>query len=369
MLPPPTISTNNHYERVSIMNNEIKPSELKECIYYAAKTERPIMIWGKAGIGKSRIVYQAAAEMFPKKVAKKGRRVYEFRATLLDPVDLRGLMEIINAAGRRVTSWCPPVFLPDKPGGVMFIDELPTATPLVQAAMYQLMLDKKLGEYELPEDTVIICAGNMEGHRAAVNRMPTPLANRFIHQYLGVDVNEWIDWAITNDLAIEVIAFIRLRPTLLDTFDPDNLTEKAFCSPRTLEFASDIIKAKPPRNILLHLLRGTLGKGPAEELFSILDDWKDLPDLNNLIKHPDKAEIPSKPSVMFAVIQGLAKIVDAKLIGNFLTYANRLEANGKMEFAVAMVTDALTRDPSLRNTKAYKDGWLLKHPELYVRTH
>lgn len=344
----------------------MKPSELKLALQFAAKAHRPAMIWGKPGVGKSRIVYQAAEKMtFGKKI---GRKVYEFRATLLDPVDLRGLMEIISAAGRRVTSWCPPVFLPDKPGGVLFIDELPTAPPLVQAALYQLILDGRLGEYVLPEDTIIICAGNMEGHRAAVNRMPTPLANRFIHLYLEVDHNEWIDWAIEKDLAIEVIAFIRFRPALLDTFDPTNL-DKAFCSPRTWEFASDIIKSEPPRNIMIHLLRGTIGKGPAEELYGFLDDWKELPDLQKLIKSPDTAEIPSKPSVLFAVIQALAKMADGKIMENFLKYANRLEQNGKMEFAMAMVTDATTRDPSLRNSKAYISQWLTKHPDLYVRTH
>jgi len=344
----------------------MKPSELKQAIYYAANAKRPVMIWGAPGVGKSRIVYQSAAEMTYK--AKKGRKVYEFRATLLDPVDLRGLMEIISAAGRRVTSWCPPVFLPDKPGGVLFIDELPTAPPLVQAALYQLILDRRLGEYVLPDDTVIICAGNMEGHRAAVNRMPTPLANRFIHLYLEVDHAEWIDWAIDADLAIEIIAFIRFRPALLDTFDPTNL-DKAFCSPRTIEYASDVVKAKPPKNILIHLLRGTIGKGPAEELYGFLDDWKDLPDLSKIMRSPDSAEIPTKPSVLFAVIQALAKMADSKLMENFLKYANKLESNGKMEFAMAMVTDATTRDPSLRSTKAYINNWLTKHPDLYVRTH
>lgn len=348
----------------------MKPSELKQSIYYMAEAGRPVMIWGKAGIGKSRIVYQAAKEMCPKKTPnKKGRKVYEFRATLLDPVDLRGLMEIVNAAGRRVTSWCPPVFLPDKPGGVLFIDELPTATPLVQVALYQLILDGRLGEYVLPEDTVIICAGNMEGHRAAVNRMPTPLANRFVHLFLEVDTNEWIDWAIEADLAIQIIAFIRFRPSLLDTFDPNNTTEKAFCSPRTLEFASDIVKTNPPKNILIHLLRGTIGKGPAEELYGYLDDWKDLPDIKKIMKSPETAEIPAKPSVLYAVIQALAKMVDAQSMGNFLKYANKLESNGKMEFAMAMVTDSTTRDPSLRNNKAYINDWLVKHPDLYVRTH
>jgi len=357
----------------------MKPSELKQALYYATMAYRPIMLWGAPGIGKSKIVYQVAEKLLPKSLVDNrsgrllkrqgiGRKVSEFRATLLDPVDLRGLMEITGTNGKRRTVWCPPIFLPSSPGGLLFIDELPTAPPLVQAALYQLILDGRLGEYVLPEDTVIVCAGNMEGHRAAVNRMPTPLANRFIHLYLEIDNAEWIDWAIEMDLAIEVIAFIRFRPALLSTFDPSNL-EKAFASPRTWEFASDIVKQNPPKNILIHLLRGTIGKGPAEELYSFLEDWKDLPDPVKLLKNPESAEIPTKPSVMFAVIQALAKIVDKNTMANFLLYANRLQNNGKMEFAMAMVTDAITRDPSLKNTKVYIEGWLTKHTNLYVRTH
>lgn len=345
----------------------MKASELKQALYYAANAGRPTMIWGKPGIGKSQIVYQAATEMTDtKRPLKKGRKVYEFRATLLDPVDLRGLMEITSVGNKRVTSWCPPIFLPDKPGGVLFIDELPTAPPLVQCALYQLILDRRLGEYVLPEDTVIICAGNLEGQRAAVNRMPTPLANRFIHLPLEVDNAEWIEWALQTDVAIEIIAFIRFRPSLLDTFDPTN-SDKAFASPRTLEFASDIVKTNPPKDILLHLLRGTIGNGPAEELYGFLEDWKDLPDIQKIMKAPDTAEIPTKPSVLFSVIQALSKLVTAKTMDNFLRYANRLKDNGKMEFAMAMVTDAVTRDPSLKNNRTYVNTWLVKHSNLYVK--
>jgi len=336
--------------------HSMKPSELIQALFYAAKANRPTIIWGDPGIGKSHIVYHVAKKLLKKKL-------YEFRATLLDPVDLRGLMEIKN--GRTV--WAPPIFLPTKPNGVLFIDELPTAPPLVQAALYQLVWGGKLGEYELPEDTIIICAGNNENNRAAVNRMPTPLANRFIHLFLEVSFEEWIEWAIQNGLAIEVIAFIRFRQALLSTFDPKNL-EKAFASPRSWEFASDIIKQKPRKDILIHLLRGTVGKNVAEELYGFLEDWELLPDPIKIMTHPSKAEIPEKPSVLYAVIQALAKMVNKNTMQNFLEYANRLRENGKSEFAMAMITDALSRDSSLKESSAYIKGWFAKNSDLYVQT-
>jgi len=142
----------------------------------------------------------------------------DVRALLLDPVDLRGLPFLGND-GR--SKWASPEFLPQEGSGILFLDELNAAPAMVQASCYQLVLDRRLGEYTLPESWAIIAAGNRDSDRGATTRMPTPLRNRFVHLDFEVDVQEWSEWATQAGIRPEVIAFLRFRPELLSVFDRD----------------------------------------------------------------------------------------------------------------------------------------------------
>lgn len=314
------------------------------------------MVWSQPGAGKSSITYQVSKSL--------KRPMFEFRATLLDPVDLRGLMWIKDGK----TFCAPPSFLPDKKvkNPIVFIDELPTAPPMVQAALYQLILDKRLGEYELPPNTMIIAAGNRESDRAAVNRMPSPLANRFVHLYLEIDYKDWIDWAIEAKLRIEVIAFVRFRPSVLNAFDPEN-KDKAQPTPRTMEFVSNILNGngKDLDTVTLNIIEGTIGKGYATELWAFLEDWKLLPDPGKILANPSASAIPSKPSVIYAVCQALAKIVTRQTADNFYKFAQLLKDDNKVDFAIAMISDATKREPLLKETKGYVN-WTTKNSYLYA---
>ena len=172
------------------------------------------MVWGPPGSAKSDIAQQVAAAA--------GREYVDVRALLLDPVDLRG---IPWRDGADRTRWAPPSFLPpsDDPGRWLInLEELPSALPMVQAALYQLVLDRKCGEYELPEGASLIACGNRESDRGVTHRMPTPLASRFVHLEIRVDAVDWCTWAAVNGIAAEVIFFIHLRPELLHQFDPQS---------------------------------------------------------------------------------------------------------------------------------------------------
>ena len=151
-----------------------------------------------------------------------GREYVDVRALLLDPVDLRG---IPWRDGADRTRWAPPSFLPpsDDPGRWLInLEELPSALPMVQAALYQLVLDRKCGEYELPEGASLIACGNRESDRGVTHRMPTPLASRFVHLEIRVDAADWCAWTAVNGIAAEVIFFVQLRPELLHQFDPQS---------------------------------------------------------------------------------------------------------------------------------------------------
>jgi MoxR-like ATPase len=175
----------------------MKPSKLYEALLALIGERVPLHIWGPCGVGKSQIVSQVAAAL-----------EYDFldvRAVQLDPVDLRGLPRI----DANQTVWSPPKFLPTQGKGILFLDELTSAPQMTQAGCYQLVLDRKLGEYVLPEGWVVIAAGNPAAERGVHFTMPRPLRNRFVHLELEVDHAEWCSWAVRAGLRPEIIAFFQ----------------------------------------------------------------------------------------------------------------------------------------------------------------
>ena len=218
----------------------LRPSELASTLALLVEARQPVVVWGAPGCAKSQIAQQVAAQA--------GREYVDVRALLLDPVDLRG---IPWRDGADRTRWAPPAFLPpsDADGSWLInLEELPSALPMVQAALYQLVLDRKCGEYELPEGAALIACGNREGDRGVVHRMPTPLASRFVHLEIRVDAADWCAWGAANGIAPEVLlayikvtkwrASCRCGPELLHAFNPQS-AEKAWRD-RSLGMSEDM---------------------------------------------------------------------------------------------------------------------------------
>ena len=201
----------------------LRPSELAETLALLVEARQPTLVWGPPGSAKSDIARQVAAAA--------RRRYVDVRALLLDPVDLRGIPWRDDADRTR---WAPPVFLPptDDTGlWLINLEELPSCVPMVQAALYQLALERKVGEYALSEGASLIACGNREGDRGVVHRMPTPLASRFVHLEIRIDAKDWLVWGASNGIAPEVLFFVQLKPTLLHQSDPQS-KEKVFPCPR-----------------------------------------------------------------------------------------------------------------------------------------
>ncbi|KAB1442190.1 AAA family ATPase [Pseudodesulfovibrio senegalensis] len=301
------------------------PNQIKASLRTLVPLQQPVFLWGAPGVGKSQVVAQVAEEL--------GRELTDIRAVLLDPVDLRGLPSVNNDG---TAHWCPPAFLPTQGEGVLFLDELNAAPPLVQAACYQLVLDRKVGEYTLPDGWTVVAAGNRETDRAVTHRMPSALANRFVHLDFSVDVETWLEWAEQRELAEEVRAFIRFRPNLLHDFDPKK-SEKAFPSPRSWEFAARIIAARPEPDVELSLLKGTVGPGAAIEFAGFSKLFRQLPDPEVIIKDPESAEIPEEPATLYALCEALANKAGDNTAESIIAYASRLPS----EFGVLLVRDSV----------------------------
>lgn len=334
----------------------MKPSDLSEAISILLPTRRPIYVWGPPGVGKSCIVHQAAARL--------GYAVCDLRAVLLDPVDLRGLPSV-NKELRRA-EWFPPEFLPrddEEIGdtkGLLFLDELAQSPPLVQAACLQLTLDRKVGDYVLPPNWVVIAASNRSEDRAGAHRLITPLLNRFIHLDLEVSHEEWNQWAIDANIAPEVRAFINFRPGLLHQFDPST-GERAFPTPRSWEFASDAVKVTPAH--LLHsIASGIVGAGPAAEFCAFVKTYRDLPDVDALIAEPNQYRPITDPCILYALAGAVAERArgaEAKKLNNMVLLADKLPP----EFGILTVRDASQINRGILDTRAVPaaGAWLKKN--------
>ena len=313
----------------------MKASSVCEALRVLVEAQQPTFIWGGPGIGKSAIVRQVATSL---EVA-----LQDVRALLLDPVDLRGL-PFLGPDGR--SKWATPDFLPTEGEGILFLDELNAAPAMVQASCYQLVLDRKLGEYTLPDGWAIVAAGNRDSDRAVTTRMPTPLRNRFVHLEFEVDIQEWCEWAIRAGVRPEVIAFLRFRPALLSAFDRDT---NAFPSPRSWEFVSGILAEGPNRRLEQELYVGAVGLGAATEFGAFLKTFRELPSIEGILMNPAREPVPDQADGQYAVATALANSASDTNFDRMCVYLQRMPT----EFQVFCVRDASLRDPSIRSTKGY----------------
>ena len=251
------------------------------------------MIWGAPGIGKSSIVSAAAKN--------SGYDFIDLRLSQLAPTDLRGLPVAIhpkNNVERGISKWYPPEFLPKTGKGILFLDEINMAPPAMQGVAQQLILDRKVGNYKVPEDWLIWAAGNRKEDRASVYEMPSPLNNRFLHLDVEVNFTCFKSHALKQDFAEEIISFLGFRPALLHKV---NFEEKAWPSPRSWEMASKLFKLNLPINV-------AIGDGATEEFNSFLKVYKNLPNLSQIIKgNGEKIIFPKQVSRQWATITGLTK--------------------------------------------------------------
>ena len=313
----------------------MKASAISSALRTLVAARQPVFIWGSPGVGKSAVTHQLAALL---KIP-----LQDVRALLLDPVDLRGL-PFLGQDGR--SKWATPEFLPHEGSGILFLDELNAAPGMVQAGCYQLVLDRKLGEYTLPEGWAIIAAGNRDSDRAVTTRMPTPLRNRFVHLEFEVDAQEWSEWAIQAGIRPEVIAFLRFRPELLSAFDRD---ANAFPSPRSWEFVSRILDSAPDQSVEHELLAGAVGAGAATEFSAFLRMFRELPNIDAILMNPLKEPVPENAAAQYAVASALARCASGINFDRVCLYLDRMPT----EFSVLCVRDASLREPAIRHTVGY----------------
>lgn len=336
----------------------MRPTELATALRVIRPTKRPVMVWGQPGVGKSSIVRQDIL------LAK--RKMIDWRLALMQEVDLRGIPSLAKHpqdSKLQATHWNPPAELPREPGWDIFIDEMVQgATPVINAAR-QLILDRALGSYELPEDCWIIAAGNLEGDRAATNRMPSHVANSFIHLRLDIHTDDWLAFAEAHDFDPRVFAYIKWRREHLHVFDPAS-KEKAFATPRAWEFVSQILrsldasKTKLSKTELLEIIAGIIGKQVATEFVGFIDMMDKLVNLDEIKIRPEKVAVPDDAAVLYALSYALAGQSDARSFAPITTYVGRM----KNEHQFLFMKQVQMKHPELLKSKEFI-AWAKKNKD------
>lgn len=322
---------------------EIGMARLKKELDLLLETNIPVFIHGAPGIGKSYIVNEIAA--------KKGWQISDVRLSQLDSVDLRGIPSIKD--GR--TIWMPPIFLPTEGVGILFLDELNSAPPSVQAAIYQLVLDRKIGEYSMPEGWRIVCAGNRVSDRGIVFRLPSPLANRMVHLVAGAKFEDFKVWAIQNGLHPSIVAFLGFRPDLLSQEAPkDAQTNPAFATPRSWTMLSKIAGKCETLEGHTPLIYGAVGYAAGIEFLSYLKTYAEIPDVDAVLRGED-VPAPTNPGALYALTAALVERWDGSQAQGeaLLAYSKVLPT----EFGVMLVKDLVVKDENIAAAPSF-EAWL-----------
>ncbi len=257
----------------------ISSKDARKSIMRCFATKRPVFLWGPPGIGKSDLVRSIAEEI--------DGAVIDLRLGQMEPTDLRGIPFYNKDNGKM--DWAPPIDLPDEEFAakhkhvVLFLDELTSGAPSVQAAAYQLVLDRRVGKYKLPDNVVVVAAGNRESDKGVTYRMPTPLANRFIHLELKVDFDSWVDWAVEHNVHKDVVGYLTFAKGDLYTFDAKS-SSRAFATPRSWVFASELLDDDLDVVTTTNLIAGTVGEGLAIKFCAHRKIAKKMPNPTDILE-------------------------------------------------------------------------------------
>ena len=303
----------------------VSPSRLKLAIKHSIARKRPLFIWGQPGIGKSDLVAEVAKS--------QGRPLIDVRLPLMEPTDIRGIPYLAEVkvydkdgnlvrdeAGVPITDkefrWSTPSDLPtdEMSRALVFFDEMSAAPPSVQAATYQIILNRRIGNYVMPKDVVIVAAGNRVKDKGVAYNMPMPLANRFTHLTLEVDSDDWKEWATLNRVHKDVVGYISFQPGDLNNFNP-SAESYAFATPRSWYFASELLQEQMPdgsmvdtslpSDVLGDMIKGTIGEGPGVKFMTYRNQAANLPHARDVLSGKVTKLNNKQIDVMYALVTAL----------------------------------------------------------------
>jgi len=232
---------------------------------------------------------------------------------------------------------------------VLFLDEMNSAAPAVQAAAYQLILNRRVGTYVLPDNVLIVAAGNRDADKGVTYRMPAPLANRFVHLELKVDFDDWFQWATENKIHTDVVGYLTFSKKDLYDFDPKS-PSRSFATPRSWSFVSELLEDDDDENTTTDLVSGSVGEGLAVKFMAHRKMASKLPNPSEILKGKvtelETKEISAMYSLTVSLCYELKEASDKgdkkfdSMVNNFLLFAMK---NFDTELVVMGIKLALTQ--------------------------
>ncbi len=311
------------------------------------QTMPSVMLWGAPGVGKSQAIRQLGKEIA--NATGKTVNIQDVRLLLFNPIDLRGIPTKDEKPGEEpLAKWLKPeIFQMDTSDNViniLFLDEISAAPASVQAAAYQITLDRRIGEHQLPDNCIVIAAGNRVTDKSVAYKMPKALANRLLHIDVKVNFDSWKDWAIKKGINPKVIGFLSFRQEFLMRFNPSS-EDLAYPTPRSWEMVSNILNhINNDITKMFPLIEGLIGVGPAMELKTWDKVYRTLPKVEDIFDGLNPP-LPNSPDALYALISSIVCYArehkdDLYRITNAICYI----ANSKMppDYAMVVVGDFIS---------------------------
>lgn len=314
------------------------------------KTLPSVMLWGPPGVGKSQAIRQLAKEI----QGQTGKKavVTDVRLLLFNPIDLRGIPTA--NADKTLAVWLKPQIFQMDPSrdivNILFLDEISAAPQSVQAAAYQITLDRVVGEHKLPENCIVIAAGNRTTDKSVAFKMPKALANRLLHIEVEGSFKAWKEWAIRSGINDKVLGFLSFRQDYLMGFD-SSTDDLAFATPRSWEMVSNILNfVNNDVDKMYPLISGLVGAGVAVEFRTWAKVYAQLPDLDAIFsgKMPP---LPTGSDAMYALTAAMTIYArehknDLGRIANSIAYADRMPP----DFATVLLKDYMYIEKDYKQT-------------------
>lgn len=329
----------------------MRPKELKKFLLTAISNNLPILIKGAPGVGKSDIVAQVANEL--------GYHLLISHPVVSDPTDYKGQPWVVDGKATHLPYGDLQQLIDATEPTIFFLDDLGQAPACVQAAAMQLLLARRINGHKISDKVVFIAATNRREDKAGVTGILEPVKSRFASIVeLTVSVEDWIEWAMQNDMPIELIGFAYYRAS--DVFSKSKPTVDIVnhCCPRTLAFAGKLIKAGITS---VEALAGAVGDGTAAELVGFLKTYKELPSLNDIKKDPDNVPVPIDIAAKYAVICALINKADKDNIDAFMRYGARFPK----DMSILLGRDICKKDPKLSRSNEMSK-WRMEHQDILM---
>lgn len=326
--------SNDNVNKNYVVMNPNKMINILTKLYSSNFEHQPTkMLWGAPGVGKTQLVHQTAEKLA--KVTGKKVNVIVASLLLMSPIDLRGIpaKDVNKETGDLVARWLPPEIFKMNPSddviNFLFLDEISAAPPSVQAAAYQIALDKRIGEHVLPKNTIVICGGNRVTDKSVAYKMPKALCNRMTHIEIRPSVDDWKIWAYDHGIDSRIIGFVNYNHDMLNRFDP-NTDDVAFPTPRSWEMVNQYLQCGSFDDMYA-MIAGTIGMGTTLEFKTYIEVYDKLPLFEDIasgkLSECPENIVSNRPDILCA----LSALIASRIREKFNSYKNYRDKNVRAE--------------------------------------